>query len=423
MITIQEIQARQVLDSLGYPTLAGTLRLSNNQTVHASIPSTFSSGKRSAFELRDGVKENFDGLEVKKAVSYINTLISPKLKNISAEKQKEVDYWLIKADSTDNKSTLGGNTILLVSTLIAKAAAVSLNLPLYRYLNQLYNNLFKENLTITSLPTPVINVIDGGRHAKTVDFQEYYVFFPQNYSLNQVLNNFFFLRKNLEKALSMRAVGMSVGSFGGYAPSFNSNLDAYEIINESLLSFEKINGIDIFLGTDFSADNFFINDVYQLRDISQPLSKDKYYEFLLKIMKNYHLIYIEDPFAINDLSHWNKLYQEKNQEVYITADYYSSGGKKYLIDILKNKIANCINIKPSYYGTVTETLEMINIAKKNNLTITIGSKTGDTEDTFIADLSVAVQANFVKFGSLNRAERIVKYNRLLKIEEEMVKSS
>lgn len=423
MTTINQILAWQIFDSSGHPTLAGSLDLSDGKTVCASIPSTFSKGDRFAFELRDGDKNKFDGLEVKKAVYYINNLIGPKLKGVSPQKQKEIDYWLIKADRTPNKSTLGGNTLLLVSTLVAKAAALSLNLPLYIYLNNLYEQLFKEKIELKNIPRPVFNIIDGGKHAKTVDFQEYYVLFPQNHSLYEAINQFFYLRKEVKLALSRRSVGMSVGGFGGYAPNFSSNLDAYEIIKEALLNLNKIVGLDIFLGTDFSADNFYQNGTYQLMDVTNSLSKEKYYQFILKIIQTYNLIYIEDPFAENDLQNWKKISQEKNKEIYINSDYYTARGKKLLIELIKNNLANGVNIKPSYYGTITETLEIINLAKKNNLTITIGSKSGDTEDDFIADLSVAIQADFVKFGSLNRSERVVKYNRLLKINQEMIESS
>lgn len=415
---IEEIHAWQILDSIGFPTLAGCLKLSNGQTVLASVPSTYSQGKRFAYEMRDEKKDEFDGFGVKRAVYYINSLIGPKLKGVNPQKQREIDYWLIKADKTTNKSILGGNTLLLVSTLIAKAGALSLGLPLYLYLNNLYNTLFKEKLNISSVPRPIFNIIDGGRHAYTVNFQEYYVFYPKADTLLTTLNQFFYFKKAVEDNLSARAVGISFGNFGGYAPNFNTNLDAYEIIKEVIFTLGKVNGVEIFLGTDFSADNYYHNDNYDLKDL-QSLSKNKYYDFIKKIVDTYHLIYIEDPFSYGDLSYWKKIYQEKNQEIYIASDFYTASGKNSLLELIRNKFANTVNIKPSYYGTISETFEMINLVKKNNLTLTIGSKSGDTNDSFIADLSVATQADFVKFGSLNRGERVVKYNRLLKIEEEM----
>ena len=422
MISIEEIYAWQIFDSIGFPTLAGSLKLTNGQTVFASVPSTYSQGKRFVYELRDQKKEEFDGFGVKKAVYYINSLIAPKLKGVNPQKQREIDYWLIKADNTPNKSVLGGNTLLLVSTLIAKAGAASLGLPLFIYLNRLYNNIFKETLNLSDLPQPIFNIVDGGRHAHTVNFQEYYVFFPKSDSLLTTLNQFFYFKKEIEENLLARAVGISFGNFGGYAPNFNTNLDAYEIIKEVIFMLNNVNGVDIFLGTDFSADNYYQNDNYNLRDVSL-LSKTKYYDYIKKIIDAYHLIYIEDPFSYVDLANWKKIYQEKNQEIYIASDFYTASGKNNLIELIKNKFANTVNIKPSYYGTISETFEIINLVKKNNLTLTIGSKSGDTDDSFVADLSVATQADFVKFGSLNRGERVVKYNRLLKIEEEMKKTS
>lgn len=423
MVTIEKIEARPILDSAGFPTLEGVLNLSNGKFVKASIPSSFSSGKRFAFELRDEKDDEFGGLGVKKAVYYINSLIGPKLKGVSPEKQREIDYWLIKADNTPNKSTLGGNTILLVSTLVTKAAALTLELPIYVYINQMYLKFFKEKLPLAKIPRPIINVVDGGRHAKTVDFQEYYVFFPDNLSLESIFNQFFSIKEQIKKLLTIHSVGMAVGEFGGFAPNFNSNLDAYEIIKESITDLHKINGVDVFLGTDFSADNYYQNGAYQIRDFGQTLPKNKYYDFINSVIESNHLIYTEDPFSIDDLSNWRKIYQEKSQELYIVSDFYSSAGKEDIIKLVKEKMVNGINIKPSYYGTITETLEIVNLAKKNNLTITFGSKSSDTDDDFIADLSVGIQADFVKFGSLSRGERVVKYNRLLKIESEIIKST
>ena len=422
MILIKNIYAWQILDSIGFPTLAGCLELTNGQSVFASIPSTYSQGKRFAYELRDKNEEEFAGFGVKRAVYYINSLIAPKLKGANPQKQKEIDYWLIKADNTPKKSVLGGNTLLLISTLIAKAGASSLGVPLFIYLNKLYNNFFKEDLNLTTLPRPILNIFDGGRHAYTVDFQEYYVFFPKDDSLLKTFNQFFYFKKKVEENLLARNIGSSSGNFGGFAPSFNTNLDAYEIIKEVLFMLNKINGVDIFLGTDFSADNFYQNDNYNLKDVSS-FSKIKYYDYIKKIIDTYQLIYIEDSFSSVDFDNWKKIYQEKNQEIYIASDFYTASGKKNLLELIKNKLANTVNVKPSYFGTLSETFEIINLVKKNNLNLTIGSKSGDTDDSFVADLSVAVQANFVKFGSLNRGERVVKYNRLLKIEQELKNTS
>lgn len=422
MITIKKINAWQIFDSNGFPTLAGNLELSNRVIVSASIPSTFSNGQKGALELRDNNNQLFDGYSVNKSVYYINNLISPKLFNVDPRKQKEIDYWLINADKTENKSILGGNTTLLVSVLIAKAGAVVNQLPLYQYLNQLYTTINKTKVEMMNLPRPVFNLFDGGKHARTVEFQEYYVYFPPNASYLQFFQQFFVIRERVKEELINRDIDISVGTVGGFAPNFKSNVDVFEILVQVINQLSLANSVDVFLGVDFLADNFFKNEGYQLRDFPDNLSKEKYYQYLLKILADYKIIFVEDPFSEFDKDSWKKLYQKMSDQLYIVADKILFANKNIFKKYVKDIFFNSVLVKPSYLGTITETMELIDIIKKNKLTLVVGSNSGEVNDDFIADFSVAVQADFVKFGALNRGERVSKYNRLLKIEDEVVKS-
>jgi len=419
MITIKKIVCWSIFDSNGYPTLKGELLLSNEARVTASVPSTFSDGKFEAYELRDHQREKFDGYGVERAVYYVNNLIAPKLVGVSPLKQKEIDYWLIKADNTENKSVLGANTILLISTLVFKAGALINNLPLFQYTKYLYEKYFQTKIEIVNLPRPIFNLIDGGRHGISVDFQEFYVFFPTTNSLEEIFLQLFKLRNQLVEALKKRGVSLSYGNFGGFAPNFSKNIDPIEILIESAGYANFINGLNIYLGIDFAANNFYHGENYFLHDQSAFLNKQKYYQYVAHLTKNYHLLFVEDIFSNDDKQNWIKYFSEFSKEIYIAGDDLVGGNKKRLEEVIKNKMVNAINLKPTQVGTITETLEIINQAKKNNLQIIIGARNGETDDTSIVDISVGIQADFVKFGALNRGERIVKYNRLLEIEKEI----
>jgi enolase len=422
MITIKKISAWTIFDSNGNPTLKGTLELSNDTKVSACVPSTFSDGKYEAFELRDNQNQKFNGKGVEKSCYYINHLISQKLTGVSPLKQKEIDYWLLEADNTENKGILGGNTTLLISTLILKAGAKINNLPLYRYINYRYQNYFNDKIEITSLPRPIFNLIDGGRHGLSVDFQEYYVFFPVANQLMDLYQQIFDFKNQLIEGLKKRSVSLSFGNFGGFAPNFRKNIDPLEILVETASYKNLINGVNYYLGVDFSANNFYHNDNYYLHDQPTMLSPNKYYEFIVKITKDYHLLFVEDIFSNTDINSWQNYYKGFSNEIYISGDDLVGGAKKRFEMAIKDKLINSVNLKPSQVGTITETLEIANLIKKSKSNLIIGTRNGETNDETIVDLSVALQANFVKFGALNRGERVNKYNRLLEIEKEITTS-
>jgi enolase len=422
MITIKKISAWTIFDSNGNPTLKGELDLSNDTKVSVCVPSTFSDGKYEAFELRDNQDKKFNGKGVQRACYYINHIIAPKLVGVSPLKQKEIDYWLLEADNSENKTVLGGNTTLLISTLILKAGAAVNNLPLYRYINDLYQSYFNEKIEITSLPRPIFNLIDGGRHGLSVDFQEYYVFFPTANKLMDLYQQIFDFKNQLIEGLKKRGVTLSFGSFGGFAPNFSKNIDPLEILVETANYKTLINGVNYYLGVDFSANNFYEHENYYLHDQPTVLSPNKYYQYIAKITKDYHLLFVEDIFSSPDITNWQNYYKAFSNEIYISGDELIGGSKKRLQKSIKDRLINSVNLKPSQVGTMTETLEIANLIKKAKLNLIIGTRNGETADTTDVDLSVALQANFVKFGALNRGERVNKYNRLLEIEKEITTS-
>jgi enolase len=237
-----------------------------------------------------------------------------------------------------------------------------------------------------------------------------------------VFNTIFNFRNQLIESLKKKNVSLSFGNFGGFAPNFSKNIDPIEIIIEAASNINFINGVNYYLGIDFSANNFYRNKNYYLKDQPNFLSERKYFELILNIIKNYHILLVEDIFANADLNNWHDFFKNFTNEIYITGDDLIGGSKNRLQKAIKDKLINSINIKPSQIGTITETLEVINLAKKNNINLIIGSRNGETNDDMIVDLGVGIQANFVKFGALNRGERVEKYNRLWEIEKKIVTS-
>src|SRR3989344_838646 len=351
MTKIKRIYAYEIIDSRGYPTIEGRLILDNGLDVTTSIPAGTSIGKSEAHELRDNDKMRFDAMGVTKAVSYINDLIGPKLIGVSPLKQQEIDMWLIKADGTKNKSKLGGNTILTISQLMVKAAALDLKVELFRYINSLYQSLFKSAITIEKLPAPIFNIINGGKHA-------------------------------------------------------NNNLEI---------------GLDVFLGLDVAASHFYHDGKYQIKDKPHPLNSDEYFDFILKLITSYPILVLEDPLYEDDWQSWAKLNQKIPKNVYLVGDDLLTTNKERLEKAIREKTCTTVLIKPNQIGTITETLEVIDLARKNNFNYIVSHRSGETNDSFIADFAVAVQSDFVKFGASARGERLAKYNRLWQIEREELK--
>jgi len=384
--------------------------LDNGIIARYSVPSGASTGIHEAIELRD-CDDRYHGMGVMKAVNNINTLINDLLCGFDPVDQEKIDQALIKLDGTDNKGALGANAILAVSIATAKAAASSINQSLYKYLSA--EDSFK-------LPVPMMNILNGGAHADNpINIQEFMII-PANFntfkdSLRAGAEIFRSLKDNLKRD----SLGTSVGDEGGFAPNIKSVESALEIIIKSIKDAGYESGKDVFLSLDSASSEFFKDDAYQLEPDRTPLDKFQIIEFYESIIKKYPIISIEDAMAEDDWDGWSQLTKKIGDKCQLVGDDLFVTNKSRLADGINKKVANSILIKVNQIGTLTETLQTINMAKKSDYTCIISHRSGETEDTTIADLAVATNAGQIKTGSLSRSDRTAKYNQLLRIEEEL----
>jgi len=419
MLKIKKIHAYEIIDSRGFPTIEGKLLLDNGAEVISSVPSGTSIGKYEALELRDNDKTRFGGMGVSQAVTYINDLLGTKLIGISPSKIADIDRWLLQADGSRNKSKLGANTCLVLSQLITKAAAKEQNLPLFKYINSLYSQLFKTQIKIEKIPTPIFNTIDGGKHANNnLDFQEFQIVPSSSYNFATAYRMGVEYFHELAKMLAYRNAVTSVGEEGGFSPNFSTNFDALEVMIETVAEKKYQLGVEVFLGLDIAASHFFKEDMYLIKDRAHPLKITDYFEYLKDLLKKYSPLILEDPLDQDDWSSWVKLNSMISRETYLVGDDLLCTNKERLERAIKDKACTTILIKPNQIGTVTETLAVVDISRKNNFNYIISHRSGETNDSFIADLAVAVQSDFTKFGAPSRGERVAKYNRLWEIERE-----
>ncbi len=422
MSKIAKIYAYEIIDSRGYPTIEGKLVLDNGASVVTSVPSGTSIGKYEAVELRDNDNTKWDGMGVSQAVSYINDLIAPKLKNVSPLKQQEVDNWLIKADGTKNKSAVGANVTLTISQLMIKAGALESGLPLFRYVNQLYEQIFKNKINISRIPTPLFNIINGGKHANNnLDFQEFQIIPSSSFSFSKAYETGVEVFHELRRMLEYRNAIVAVGEEGGFTPNFGTNIDAIEIIIETLNKKKLQVGVDAFIGLDIASSHFYKDNRYQIKDKPHLLKTEEYLEFVNSIIKKYPILVLEDPLNQDDWDGWHKLNESLPREIYLVGDDLLVTNKERLERAIKEKSCSTILVKPNQIGTILETLTVIDTARKNNFSYIISHRSGETNDSFIADFAVGVQSDFVKFGAPSRGERVAKYNRLWQIEREELK--
>lgn len=416
MAKIVKISGREILDSRANPTIETTVFLDSGHQAKSSIPSGASSSKYEAFELRDNDPNRFAGLGVLKAVNNVNQIIAPKLIGLDPSSQTPLDQLLINLDATPNKSNLGANALLSVSTACLKASAAYYSLPVYQYLAKKYglsNNLRK-------LPSPTFNIINGGAHgAGNLDFQEFHVIPSERFSYHQALQIGIEIYQSLKKTLKLRGAVHSVGDEGGFAPNLFTNLDALELIVDSINQTPHKLAQDVFLGLDVSAGFFFKNNQYQIKDRAQPFSRDELIAYYQQLNREYRLFALEDGLDQDDWEGWTKLTDELGGPTLIVGDDLLSTNKERVRKAISLKACTAALIKPNQIGTVSETLEVIKYCQDNNLKIIVSHRSGETNDTFIADLAVGVGADYTKFGAPARGERIVKYNRLLEIETEL----
>ncbi len=421
MAKIKKIFAREIIDSRSFPTVEAWMALDNGHEVVTSVPAGTSIGKYEARELRDNDPDRFDGMGVTQAVNLINTSFAPKLIGVDPLRQKEVDEWLVKANEGANQK-LGANTTLAISQLVLKAGADSQNLPLFKYVNSIFKNIFQSEVKVQKIPTPIFNLINGGKHANNnLDIQEFQLIPSSRFTFSQAYELGVELFHEIKKVLEYRNANISVGEEGGFAPNLSKNIDALEILNESIIRRSLRPGMEVFLGMDMAASHYYIDHRYVIRDKQEPLNRDEYINFVKELLKTYAFMTLEDPLNQDDFDGWAKLNKEIEKKVYLIGDDLLVTNKDKLQKAIKDKSCNAILIKPNQIGTITQTLEVVNVAKQNDFTCVVSHRSGETNDDLIADFAVGIQADFVKFGAPSRGERVAKYNRLWQIEKEELK--
>lgn len=405
---IKNIIAREILDSRGNPTVEADVILENGIIGRASVPSGASTGSKEAIELRDNEKR-YLGKGVQKAISNINGPIRKSLIGKDSSNQQEIDEIMIKLDGTPNKSNMGANAILAVSIANLKASAKAQKTPLFKYIE-----------TGTKLPTPMINIINGGAHANNkLDFQEFMII-PKFATMKERIQAASEIFHTLKEILKAKHLNTSVGDEGGFAPDLKSNEEALKLIIKAIKKADYLPGENIFLALDIAASELVKGKKYILEAEDKKLTSKELIKYYKKLVKKYPIISLEDPLAEDDWEGFKLLTDQLGDKIQIVGDDLFVTNKKYLKQGIDKNIANAILIKPNQIGTVTETLETINLAKSANYKTIISHRSGETEDTFIADLAVATNAGQIKTGSMSRGERICKYNRLLRIEEELL---
>ena len=411
MAAINKIIAREVLDSRGNPTIEAEVYTESGATGSAMVPSGASTGIREALELRDMDDSRFMGKGVLTAVNNIQELIAPSLFGKEVSEQATIDQVMIDLDGTSNKENLGANSILAVSMATAHAAANENNLPLYKYLGG--KGPFK-------MPVPMMNIINGGAHAdNSVDLQEFMILPVGATSIREAVRYGTEIFHSLKSVLLKRDLGTTVGDEGGFAPNLSSNEEAIEVILEAITKAGYIAGEDILLGLDVASSEFYKDGIYTLESENLKLDSQEFLQYLTPWFEKYPIITMEDGMAEDDWEGWKLLTETLGKNIQLVGDDLFVTNTSILSKGIEEGIGNSILIKVNQIGTLTETLNAINMAKEAGYTAVISHRSGETEDTTISDLAVATSAGQIKTGSLSRSDRVAKYNRLMKIEDEL----
>jgi enolase len=417
MSIIKKIKAREILDSRGDPTVETKVLLGDGKQVVASVPSGESKGRYEALELRDEDAKRFDGMGVLKAVVNINQVISSQIVGKDPCQQKQIDDLLNSLDGTENKSKLGANAILSVSIAVCKAGALVKGLSTFGYIKQLFFEKMPPGQLI--MPVPVLNLINGGKHgAGNLEFQEFHIIPASGKEYHQSLQMAEEIYHAVEKVLIRHGAIHSVGDEGGFAPNLFTNMDALEVIVQAIkdagYEFEK----DVSLGLDVAASHFYKDGKYSIRDRSQPSDAREMTEFYRELLKTYPLHILEDPLQEDDWDGWVKLNAQLEDTITVGDDLLCTNPKR-VERAINEKACRAILVKPNQIGTISETFEVIKMARGANWKVIVSHRSGETNDDFIADFAVGVQADFTKFGAPARGERVAKYNRLLEIETKL----
>ncbi len=420
MCEIEDIRARQILDSRGNPTVEVDVKLIDGSIGRASVPSGASTGIYEAKELRDNVKGEYMGKGVQKAIDNINSIITPNLLGEDAFDQQLIDGLMMEMDGSFNKSTLGANAMLAVSLACARAGAEALGIPLYRYLGGLNGRV---------LPTPMMNILNGGAHANNnIDFQEFMISPVGMTTFSEALQAGSEIFHTLKIILNEKGLATTVGDEGGFAPNLNSTRDAIEVVISAI---EKAgyNTNNVKLCLDVAASELYEEgecsggvcslSQYYLKGENKKMTSEQMIDYLAELVQDYPIISIEDGLAQDDWLGWQNLTQKLGNKCQLVGDDLFVTYTKRLLEGIEKKAANSILIKPNQIGTLTETMEAVLLASENNYSAVISHRSGETEDSFIADLAVAVNCGLIKTGSLSRTDRLAKYNELIRIEEEL----
>ncbi len=411
MSIIEDVYSREILDSRGNPTVEVEVILEDGAVGSAAVPSGASTGEREAVELRDGDKSRYLGKGVLKAVQNVNDIIADEIVGLDAIEQVYIDRLMIELDDTHNKSKLGANAILGVSLAVAKAAANSVELPLYQYLGGVNAKL---------LPVPMMNILNGGSHAdNNVDIQEFMISPAGAPTFSEALRMGAEIFHNLKKVLNSRKYSTAVGDEGGFAPDLKSNEEALQVIMEAIEKAGYKAGEDVFICLDPASSEFYDKEkgLYILASENKKLTSEEMIDYYSKWVEKYPIVSIEDGLAENDWDGWKLMTEKLGSKIQIVGDDLFVTNTKILAEGIKKKIANSILIKLNQIGTITETLEAIEMAHKAGYTAVVSHRSGETEDATIADLAVAANTGQIKTGSASRSDRIAKYNQLLRIED------
>lgn len=412
---IKTIKASQILDSRGNPTVAATVVLESGASGWAAVPSGASTGSYEAVELRDG-GEAYGGLGVSEAVKNVNEKIAPALIGQLVTEQVAIDKLMIELDGTPNKANLGANAILAVSLAVARAAAASLNQPLYKYLTQ-FNPRFDGTY---KLPLPMLNILNGGKHADwATDIQEYMILPVGAKNMATAIKMGAEIYQSLKKTLKKKGYQITVGDEGGFAPAVKTNAEAFDLLTEAVSSAGYKPGEEVVFGIDAAATEFYHDEKYQLKKEGKTLTASELVKFYQGLAVKYPLVSFEDILAEDDWSGWAEFMAVFNNQVQVVGDDLYVTNVERLKKGIEAKASNSILIKLNQIGTLSETVAAINLALENNFTAVISHRSGETEDAFIADLAVALGTGQIKTGAPARSERTAKYNRLLAIAEEL----
>ena len=417
MSKITEIKAIQVLDSRGVPTVSCSITLDNNISAHSIVPSGASTGTKEALELRDG-NTDYLGKGVQKAVNNINNILKPALINLDPSQQREIDNIIIKIDGTSDKSNIGANAILAVSLAVSHVAAKDKGIDLYTHFSDIYQEITNSSVK-SNLPMPMLNILNGGEHAdNNIDIQEFMIIPKGAKSFKEAMRWSSEIYWNLKSILKKQKLSTAVGDEGGFAPNLQSNEEAIKLIIEAVENSNLIPGKDIFIALDCAASEFFDGDNYNLLGEGRSLNSESFADYLEELVDKYPIISIEDGMDENDYEGWKILTQKIGAKCQLVGDDLFVTNKAIFQEGINKNLANSILIKFNQIGSITETIETIKIANSNNYKSIISHRSGETEDTTIADLAVGLGAGQIKTGAPCRSDRVAKYNRLLWIEEE-----